>query len=160
LLGGVHDSRRLAVAMASAARQKWSLSQEAFDGLLAALGPDRDAAAARYLDIHANLTRMFEWGGGPSPSEHADEKISPAARELLDGEEIRDVSTYCIGIGRMLVRELNRGSKVVALEKAPELRVLPVEPTDHDQREECLKRCLSQLSSEDRDFILRYYQGD
>jgi hypothetical protein len=163
LLGGIHPSRRLAVGMGSAVRQKWSLNQEGLNALLAALGPDPDTAGRRYLEIHSNLARMFEWRGCPAPNEHADEAMTRAAKRIAEGEEIRDVATYCIGIGRVLVRELNRapGSRVVSLDKAPELRVLPPDPqAETNRREECLTHCLSQLSATDRDLILRYYQGD
>src|SRR5689334_8182414 len=62
LLGSVHFSRRMAVSlMADAVRPKWTLTEEAFEGLLASIGPDRDAAAERYLEIRRNLVRLFEW---------------------------------------------------------------------------------------------------
>src|SRR5881397_583650 len=82
LLGGVHLSRRMEVdpvkgpgmqnddtdasagsppthAVATS-RQKWTLTQGAFDGFLASLGPNRDIAADRYLEIRRNLVRLFE----------------------------------------------------------------------------------------------------
>lgn len=149
--------------MSNAARQRWSLNQEAFDGLLAALDPNRESAANRYLEIHANLVRLFEWRGCPAPDEYADEAISRCARKIGEGEEIRDVATYCIGISRMMVREMSRdpAQRTRPLEDAPELRVLPtISEAGPDRREECLQRCLGQLSPENRDLILRYYQGD
>jgi hypothetical protein len=66
-----------------AAREKWSLTQQALDGLLAAMGPDRDAAANRYLEIHTNLVRLFEWRGCAAPDEYADEAISRCARKII-----------------------------------------------------------------------------
>ena len=39
--------------MDNAAREKWALTQEAFDGFLTALATDSDGAADRYLDIPA-----------------------------------------------------------------------------------------------------------
>src|SRR5262249_57688792 len=60
-------SRRVVGPMEGAARQKWTLTQEAFDGLLATLGPDRNSAAERYLDIRRNLVRLFEWRCWPLP---------------------------------------------------------------------------------------------
>jgi hypothetical protein len=59
--------------------------------LLAALGPDRDAAANRYLEIHTNLVRLFDWRGCAAPDEYADEAISRCARKIGEGDEIRDV---------------------------------------------------------------------
>jgi DNA-directed RNA polymerase specialized sigma24 family protein len=147
----------------SAARQKWTLTQVAFDRLLDSLGSDRDAAGTRYLEIRRNLVRLFEWRGCPTPDEYADETINRCARKIGEGEEIRDVGTYCIGIARMLVREMSRdrSQQTRPLEDAPEPRVQPAElEIDPDRRVQCLHRCLGQLSPETRNLILHYYQGD
>jgi DNA-directed RNA polymerase specialized sigma24 family protein len=146
-----------------AARQKWSLTQEAFDGLLEALGPDRDLAADRYLEIRRNLVRLFEWRGSFTPDENADETINRCAKKIAEGEEIRDLATYCIGIARMLLREMSRDRERLArsLDEAPEPQVQPNQPLDESERRlECLRRCLDQLSPENRDLILHYYEGD
>lgn len=149
--------------MGNAAREKWSLSQAAFDGLLSALGPDRDEAANRYLEIRANLVRLFEWRGCSTPDDLADEAINRCARKIEEGEQIRDVATYCVGVARMIVREMGRmpASKARPLDEVPEPRALPTESdSEAERREQCLRQCLSCLSDENRDLILRYYQGD
>jgi DNA-directed RNA polymerase specialized sigma24 family protein len=149
--------------MENAARQKWTLTQAAFDGLLDSLGPDRDQAADRYLEIRRNLVRVFEWRGCATPDDYADETLNRCARKLGEGEEIRDVATYCIGVARMLLREMSRDRVKEArpLDEAPEPRTLPQESVDDSERHlECLRRCLSQLSPENKDFILTYYHGD
>jgi DNA-directed RNA polymerase specialized sigma24 family protein len=149
--------------VSDAPRQKWSLTQQAFDGLLSSLGPDRDAAADRYLEIRKNLVRLFEWRGCPTPDEYADEAINRCARKIGEGEEIRDVATYCIGIGRMLLLEMSRDrtKEERPLDQATEPPAVPVEPENDDERGvECLQRCLAQLAPENRDLILSYYQGD
>jgi DNA-directed RNA polymerase specialized sigma24 family protein len=146
-----------------AARPKWSLTQEAFDGLLGSLGPDRDTAGGRYLEIRKNLVRLFEWRGCAMPDEYADETLNRCARKLGEGEEIRDLATYSIGVARMLFREMGRERVREArpLEEAPEPRTLPADPVDEGEvRADCLRRCLSQLSNENRDLILNYYQGE
>ena len=144
-------------------RQKWSLTQEAFDGLLATLGSDRDSAAERYLGIHRNLVRFFEWRGAATPDEYADETINRCARKLGEGEQIRDLASYSVGVARMLFLELarERAKQAVPLEEVPEPSVLPSEPSDsQDDRVACLRQCLAQLSPENRDLILSYYQDD
>ena len=146
-----------------AARQRWSLTQEAFDGLLAALDPDRDTAADRYLDIRHNLVRLFEWRGCPTPDEYADETINRCAKKIGEGEEIRDLACYSIGVARMLILEIgrDRARKTISLDEAPERRILPAEPQEANEvRVECLRGCLGQLSPENRDLILRYYRGE
>jgi DNA-directed RNA polymerase specialized sigma24 family protein len=146
-----------------AARQRWSLTQEAFNGLLASLDPDRDTAAGRYLDIRRNLVRLFEWRGSSTPDEYADETINRCARKIGDGEEIRDLASYSIGVARMLILEMGRerARNALSLDEVPEPRMLPPEPKEgNEARVECLRSCLSQLSPENRDLILRYYRGE
>jgi len=144
-------------------RQKWSLTQQAFDGLLATLGPDRSTAADQYLAVRRNLVRLFEWRGCPTPDEYADEAINRCAKKIGEGEEIRDVATYCVGIARMLVLEMSRERSKEArpLDKAPEPQTMAPEPQDDREfRMECLRRCLDQLSTDNRNLILHYYQGE
>lgn len=151
------------IAVEQPARQKWSLTQEAFDGFLNALGPDREDAGRRYLEIRANLVRLFEWRGCPAPDDYADEVINRCARKIGGGETIRDVATYSIGVARMLVKEMSRdaASRTGSLEQAPEPRSAPADPESGDgDREDCLRRCLNGFSAENREFILRYYQGE
>ena len=146
-----------------AARQRWSLTQEAFDSLLAALEPDRDRAADRYLEVRRNLVRLFEWRACPSPEEYADETLNRCARKVGEGEEIRDVATYAIGVARMLLREMSRdrAKDAVPLEDAPELRTMPHEIDDESERRmDCVRKCLGQMTSENRDLILHYYHGE
>ena len=146
-----------------ATRQKWSLTQEAFDGLLATLGPDRDTAADRYLDIRRNLVRLFEWRGCSMPDEYADETINRCAKKIGEGEEIRDLAQYSIGVARMLILEMGRerARNALSLDEVPEPRSLPTEPQEGNEvRVECLRTCLGQLSPENRDLILRYYRGE
>jgi DNA-directed RNA polymerase specialized sigma24 family protein len=146
-----------------AARRKWSLTQDAFDALLTALGPDRDHAADRYLELRRNLVRLFEWRGCPAPDEYADETLNRCARKIGEGEEIRDVSTYAIGVARMLVREMGRDHAKYAcpLEDAPELRTMPHEIDDEPERRmDCVRNCLAKLTPENRQLILHYYHGE
>jgi len=164
LLGGFYPAGRMVVdPVGETRRQKWSLTQQAFDGLLATISPDRSTAADRYLAIRRNLVRLFEWRGCATPDEYADEAINRCAKKIGDGEEIRDVSTYCIGIARMLVLEMSRerGKEARPLDKAPEPQIIPAEPEgDAELRMECLRRCLDELSPDNRNLILHYYQGE
>jgi DNA-directed RNA polymerase specialized sigma24 family protein len=144
-------------------RQKWTLTQDAFDALLGALGPDRNSAGERYLEIRRNLVRLFEWRGCSTPDDYADETLNRCAKKIGEGEEIRDVATYCIGIARMVLMEMSRdrSRKALPLEEAPEPRTAPVEPESAPEgRVDCLRKCLGQLSPETRSLILHYYQGD
>ena len=152
-----------AAEASAAAREKWSLTRGAFEALLAALNSDRDTAAERYLEIRRNLVRLFEWRGCATPDEYADETINRCARKIDAGEEVRDVSTYCIGVARMLLLEMRRAyaREPRPLDEAPEPRTAPAETDgDAEARLECLRRCLGELSPESRHLILQYYDGD
>jgi RNA polymerase sigma factor (sigma-70 family) len=143
------------------ARQKWSLTQTAFDSLLACLDSDRDIAADRYLRMRRNLTHLFEWRGCHAPEDYADETINRCARKIEQGEEIRDLATYSIGVARMLLREMSRdrSQKARSLDETAEPRVLPEMSSDVDHRAEALRQSLQELSQDDRFLILNYYEG-
>src|SRR3954465_11163457 len=137
-------------SMQSAAREKWTLTREAFDAFLAALGPDRDRAADRYLEIRRNLVRLFEWRGCSTPEDYADETMNRCARRIARGNEIRDLATYSIGVARMLFREMGRAKHVRSLSDIPEPRAIALGPESQDVGAECLRKCLAQLSAAHR----------
>jgi len=146
----------------TSARRKWTLTQEAFDKLLAALDFDRENAGKKYLDIRNNLLRFFEWRGCPFPEEHADETINRVAKRVSDGEEILNPNGYFLGAARMLLLEIH---KQQARERQAFSELAREDEAGHkfeelEPRVECLERCLAGLSAENRDLILQYYQGE
>ena len=142
--------------------QKWSLTQTAFDGLLSRLDSDRDVAADRYLRMRRDLVRLFEWRGCCTPEDYADETINRCARKIEQGEEIRDLPTYSIGVARMLLREMcrDRSRQARSLDETPEPCSWPGLRNDLEHRVEALRLSLEELSHDDRFLILNYYQGD
>jgi DNA-directed RNA polymerase specialized sigma24 family protein len=145
------------------AGRKWLLTQDAFDGLLAALDPDRDNAARRYLRIHRDLVRLFEWRGCAAPHEYADETMNRCARKIAEGEAIRDISTYSIGVARMLLHEMARdyARHMRSLDEIPEqCSAWSESAVDLEMRVESLRRSLARISEEDRSLIVNYYEGD
>ena len=145
-----------------ATRQKWSLTQTAFDRLLACLDSDRDIAADQYLRLRRDLVRLFEWRGCSTPDDYADETINRCARKIQQGEEIRDVAKYSIGVARMLLREMcrDRSRQARSLDETPEPRAWPEMHSDLEHRFEALRLSLEELSQDDRFLILNYYNGD
>src|SRR5215831_6560321 len=133
-------------------RQKWSLTQNGFDGLLALLGSDREIAGHRYLRIRRDLVRLFERRGCSTPDEYADEAINRCVRKIDEGKEIRDVSTYSYGVARMLVREMVRepSRRARSLDEAREsCSYSCAVGTDVEERIVCLQKALERLSRED-----------
>ena len=144
-------------------RQKWSLDQEAFDKLLLALGgDDRDGGGRKYLEIRANLIRFFEWRGCPFPDDHADETINRMAKRVAEGEAVLNPSGYAMGVARLLVLEIIKGRQreQAALNEITTNTEAYAEENDGDDRIDCLRQCLDTLSTENRQLILEYYQGE
>ena len=143
-------------------RQKWTLTQEAFDQLLVAFGGDRESAGQKYLEIRNNLTRFFEWRGCAFPDDHADETINRMAKRVAEGEEILNHSGYAMGVARMLLLEINKGrqreqSALAEIATAPDV----YDPgADDEDRLNCLRNCLQTLSQDNRELIIQYYQGE
>src|SRR5215216_8200265 len=143
-------------------RQKWTLTQEAFDKLLIALGGDRDSGSKKYLEIRTNLTRFFEWRGCSFPEDHADETINRMAKKVAGGEEILNYSGYAIGVARLLLLEIlkSRQREQSALNELGTTPEASDESDDGEGRLECLRNCLQTLSPDNRELILQYYQGE
>jgi DNA-directed RNA polymerase specialized sigma24 family protein len=142
--------------------RKWSLTQEAFDRLLSCLSGERERAGERYLEIRRNLLRFFEWRGCPFPEDHADETVNRVARRLSEGEAISNISAYCTGVARLLVLEIMkaRAREGQALGEMPGSNTDDVDASAAEARLECLRQCLGGLSTDNRELILQYYQGD
>jgi DNA-directed RNA polymerase specialized sigma24 family protein len=147
---------------ATAPRRKWALTQEAFDKLLAALGPDRESAGEKYLEVRRNLIRFFEWRGCSFPEDHADETINRVAKRVSEGEEIRNPTSYFLGAARMLLLEIHkeRAKERQALSELANAETVAYEFEELAPRVECLERCLESLSTENRELILQYYRGE
>src|SRR5262245_9064373 len=131
-----------------ATRQKWCLTQTAFDSLLTRLDSDRDIAADRYLRIRRDLVRLFEWRGCCTPEEYADETLNRCTRKIEQGEKVRDVATFSIGVARMLLHEMcrDRSQQARPLDETPEPCTWPEMHSDLEQhRVEALRMSLEEL---------------
>ena len=145
------------------ARQKWTLTQEAFDKLLLSLGDDRDSGGKKYLEIRNNLTRFFEWRGCPFPEDHADETINRIAKRVAEGEQIQNPAGYAMGVARLLVLEIVKGRQreQVALNEISTSSTEDYDDSsDAEDRIGCLRQCLGGLSTDNRQLITDYYEGD
>ena len=142
--------------------RKWTLTPEAFDNLLAVFDPDRDSAAKKYLELRSNLVRFFEWRGCPFPEDHADEAFNRVARKIADGEEIQKPSGYVMGVARLLVLEIIKSvsKQREALGEYQQTHSEMADVPDSEVRIDCLQKCLQELSSDNRELIIQYYQGD
>ena len=137
-------------------KNKWTLTQGAFDLLLALLDTDRQEAGTKYEALRRKLVKFFQWRGCSFPEDLADDTINRVARNLEAGENIRSLAAYCVGIARHVFLEnlrTRRQEEVVHAATSPT-------PPDEDPRRECLERCLRELSPENLQLIVQYYQED
>lgn len=144
-------------------RERWKLTQEAFDQLLLALGGDRETGGQKYLEIRSNLTRFFEWRGCPFPEDHADETFNRVAKKISEGEVIQNPAGYSMGVARLLLLEIIKGrqreqSALNELGTASE--AYTESDDDNEHRLTCLRGCLETLPPENRELIVQYYQGE
>jgi DNA-directed RNA polymerase specialized sigma24 family protein len=142
------------------------LSPRGFERLLDQLHADRDTAGRTYEQLRRRLVRFFEGRRCAFPEEHADETLNRVARKLDAGETIQDVTTYVIGIARMIVKEAARSaSREAALQAASRTpdHVSPLpDPASVESTRllDCLHGCLDHLAPPDRDLIVQYYQDE
>jgi DNA-directed RNA polymerase specialized sigma24 family protein len=144
-------------------RQKWTLTQEAFEKLLLSFAADRDTGGKKYLEIRSNLTRFFEWRGCPFPEDHADETINRIAKRVAEGEQIQNPSGYAMGVARLLVLEIIKGrqrEQVALNEITTSSSEAYADANDGECRIDCLRNCLQGLSTENRLLITEYYEGE
>jgi DNA-directed RNA polymerase specialized sigma24 family protein len=145
-----------------AAKTRWQLTQEAFDRLLAALFPAREAAGEKYLLLRKNLVRFFETRGIAEAEDAADEVLNRLARKLEGGERLENPHTYALGIARLVALELRKFPEKTAVDELPELAA-PAPDEEASRGEEklkCLEICLGELAPENRRVIVGYYRGE
>jgi RNA polymerase sigma factor (sigma-70 family) len=155
--------------------KKWSLTQRAFENMLARLDSDRERAGEKYELIRQKLITFFEHRACKFPDDYADETINRVARRLDEGKEIHtsDPASYFFGVARNVVKESwIEGRQTVSLapdeslllgassQNPDKAREFEAERNEDEQQLECLERCLEELPKESRELITRYYDGE
>jgi len=139
-------------------KNRWTLTQGAFDLLLSQLDADRREAGTKYEALRRKLMKFFQWRGCSFPEDLADDTINRVARNLEAGENIRHLAAYCAGIARHVFLESLRTRRQEEVLHA--VTYPSPTPPDEDPRRECLERCLPELSAENFQLIVQYYQED
>jgi DNA-directed RNA polymerase specialized sigma24 family protein len=160
--GAETESELPRLSVSATARQPWTLTQAAFDQFLQSLDTDRERAGEKYQEIRNSLMRLFEWRGCPFPEDHADETINRAARRIAEGEKVREPSSYCFGVARLLVLEIHKRSvkENRALNNLPDTEQNSTDRSDSESRSDCLRHCLKSLLPAQRELVITYYQGE
>lgn len=140
-------------------KSRWNLTKDALDLLLAQLDADRHEAGNKYEALRRKLMKFFEWRGCSFTEDLADETINRVARNLEAGEQIHHFAAYCIGTARhVFLESLRTLQREEALQAMPQS--LPTSAEEPDIRHGCLERCLRELSQEDFQLIVQYYEDD
>jgi RNA polymerase sigma factor (sigma-70 family) len=148
------------------------LTQVAFDKLLAFLDPDRDSAGRKYEIIRRKLVKFFECRGCPIPDDLADETINHVARKIDQGQQITgdEPARYFYGVARYIIRGHWRRSarSSESTECLPQYYHPREDPAETAQRRteehmsckrlEELERCLRELTEDNRELIIKYYE--
>ncbi|HTD25001.1 MAG TPA: hypothetical protein VK738_20285 [Terriglobales bacterium] len=139
------------------------LQSAEFEALLQRLDPDRERAGEKYEEIRRKLVRFFRWNDCFPGEELADCAFDRMAQKL-GSEQVRDVPAFLWGIAKNIVREFHKQPPVFNLEELPprqeprtahaELGI--IEQKTREQRLQCLRKCLEQLSPPDRALFLAY----
>lgn len=131
------------------------LTQEFFDLLLGWLDSDREQAGLKYESIRLRLIKIFACRGCGEAEDLADEAINRVCSKVKEIEATYkgDPALYFYGVANKLHLEYLRRSHPKPLPSP-----LPVDTAEDREAElECLDRCVAELSSENRDLVLRYY---
>jgi len=140
-------------------KNKWTLTQGAFDLLLTQLDIDRQQAGAKYEALRRKLVKFFEWRGCGFPEDLADDTINRLAMNLEGGEKICHFEAYCAGIARhVFLESLRARGHEEAVQSAPDL--FATSRDESEPRRQCLERCLQQLTPDAFHLIVQYYQED
>lgn len=140
-------------------RNFWQLDRTAWDALLTILGPDREAAGARYEDLRRRLVDMFAWERCEAPDELADEVLNRLARKVMERTEIPHLERFALGIARFVAQEERRKKR----HRETALREIQLEGAPDDSKIDgwnALESCLSRLPPDRRELIQRYYAED
>lgn len=134
----------------------WLLTQEAFDALLAWLDPNREKAGEKYECIRLRLIKIFACRGCYEPEDLADETINRVSKRL---KEI--ASTYSGDPARYFYGVANKVHLEHVRRKPLPVPPAPPEPSEDIEKEfECLERCIQQLTANNRELVLQYYQQE
>jgi DNA-directed RNA polymerase specialized sigma24 family protein len=147
-------------------KEKWVLTQEAFDRLLSWLDPDRERAGEKYEKIRSRLIKRFRQLGCAEPEEAANEAIDRVAKKLPEIIETYkgDPMPYFFSVAHYVHMEYLKRPMAVPLPETdlshPDLPRTPGEVDDDELLDSCLRHCMEHLTQHSREMILQYYYGE
>jgi DNA-directed RNA polymerase specialized sigma24 family protein len=137
-------------------KKDWILTQESFDALLAWLDPSREEAGRIYEEIRLRLIKIFTCRGCSEPEDLADETINRVSKKLKEIESTYSGARapYFFGVANKVHLEYLRRRPV------PAPPADAVKSEDMEKEYTCLEKCMENLTSDNRELVLQYYQGE
>jgi len=142
---------------------------DGFDEILAWLNPNRELAAAMYVQLRHDVARIFLWNRCSDPEGLTDEVFDRVARKVHNLRQTYngDPRLFFYGVARNLVKETAKKVKTYTSfdDAGVTLRARAQVEVDEEEesvqaREHCLQLCLNELNGEQRRLILEYYAMD
>jgi DNA-directed RNA polymerase specialized sigma24 family protein len=136
-------------------------AKEVLAGLRAALDPDPDRAAHKFVLLRRKLVSFFEWSGAVSPDACADETLMTAAWKMTDGEPVQNVSGVCVAIARSILQKQRQGHGEQP--RTPDVAPQPPEPDPFGDLEGLMhsfETGIDALPPDGRDVLLTYFAGE
>ncbi|HQU93720.1 MAG TPA: sigma-70 family RNA polymerase sigma factor [Pyrinomonadaceae bacterium] len=150
------------------ATARWKASEASFARFLAWIDAGKDSNGDGYLSLRGRLVSFFERKGCDVPDDLADETLERVNRRLDEAGEI-DVETpakFCYITAKFVFLEYLRSGRrretsveSADLENFPEI-TRTNEGEEKEGLSQCLDRCLTSLTSEERELIVEYYFGE
>lgn len=141
-------------------KNKWELNREAFNKLLSWLDKDRNLAAEKYEAIRIRLIKILAYKGCYEAEGLADETFDRVNKKidwLLENYEGEPI-LYFLAVANNLHLEFIKKPKQEELTE--NIAQKEKDEEDFQPEYECLQKCLMKLNSEQREFIINYYQGE
>jgi DNA-directed RNA polymerase specialized sigma24 family protein len=127
--------------------------------LLHLLDSDPDRANDAYTALRQRLIGVFRWRALPLAEDLADEVFDRVVARLAEGEQIRSVGAFVIGVANRLAMEASRRTaRHAPLDETPDT-AQAAEPRDEASDVVRLERCLDELPAPTRELLIRYH-GD
>ena len=153
-------------------KKNWTLTPEAFEGLLVWLDRGTDSGGQTYLEMRRRLVEYFDRKNCASPDDLADETLNRVARRLKEeGTIVTDAPAhYCYIVARYVLLEFLRRQpplEVLDEKQAPNQERLAAAPielnyerSEKEKRWDCLERCVAEIDANSRQLVIDYYQGE
>lgn len=142
-------------------KNKFNVTEEGFTKFLTWLGRDSDDAGNLYNSLQKRLTMFFAGRGcGAGASELASLVLDRTAEKFSAGDvpQDRDPTRYIFQVAQFILLEHSRAPKPVPID--PEIAGNPPVLSKPDEAGlGCCRRCLAELSPDERTVIREYYLG-